>query len=356
MGLFTAPTPQPYGVQSPIIQINQYPVWGEEVALALYFTEVAGMLMAILGVLEYTGKYPSMAKKGGPVAFVSTILAFAFFAYDLGRPLAGVSAPLEALANFYNSWMARGIIFVSGLLLFSLLYTISVLFSVKKVWLRVTFATLGMLFGLFSTVYSGFELAATTGIPFWNNAGLPVLFLAGGVFVGAGIGYVLAFFTKGDEGVMARRLMAKLLAFSGIAELVSWFLFLATVNYINVFDEVAYDYLLSQATFYADLILSGLAVLISGVGYLFSGPYLAVLFNPSLKGQKALGGETKPADLPSALKYAILVAAIFAIVAAFLTRADILFAGQYAYQTAPQTPFQIVSNQPIPIGSFGWRG
>jgi formate-dependent nitrite reductase membrane component NrfD len=355
MGLFTAPTPQPYGVQAPIIQINQFPLWGEEVALALYFTEVAGMLMAILGVMEYTGKYPSMARKGGPVAFVSTILAFAFFAYDLGRPLAATASPLEALVYFTNSWMARGIIFVSGLLLFSLLYTISVLFS-SKPWLRVTFATLGMLFGLFSTVYSGFELAATTGVPFWNNAGLPVLFLAGGIFVGAGIGYILAFVTKGDEGIMARRLMAKLLAFSGIAELVSWFMFLATVNYINVFDEVAYDYLLSQVTFYLDLILSGLAVLISGVGYLFSGPYIAVLLNPSLKQQKAIGGEARPSDLPTGLKYALLIAAIFAIVAAFLTRADILFAGQYAYQTAPQTPFQIVSNQPIPIGSFGWRG
>jgi len=39
MGLFTAPEPgTSFGVQAPIIQINQYPLWGEYVALALYFT------------------------------------------------------------------------------------------------------------------------------------------------------------------------------------------------------------------------------------------------------------------------------------------------------------------------------
>jgi len=151
---------------------------------------------------------------------------------------------------------------------------------------------------------------------------------------------------------MARRLMAKLLAFSGIAELASWFLFLATVNFIYVFDEIAYDYLLSQSTFYIDLILSTLAVLISGGGTLaFSFRMMPI----SKEVSKSLG-EIKPADLPTAVKYAVLVAAIFAIVAAYLTRADILFAGQYAYQVAPMTPFQIVSNQPIPVGSFGWRG
>lgn len=355
MGLFTAPTTQPYNIQAPIQQINMYPLWSEYVALALYFTEVAGMLMAILGVMEFTGKYPSMAKKGAPTVFVTTILAFAFFAADLGRPFAATSSPLAALEFFAYSWMARGIIFVSGLLLFSLLYTISVF--VKKVppFARITFSTLGMLFGLFSTTYSGFEFAATTGIPFWNNAGIPVLFLAGGTFVGAGLGYILAFVTKGDEGIMARRLMAKLIAYSGIAELVSWFLFLATVNHINVFDEIAYDYLLSQGTFYLDLILSGLSVLISGIGSLAASNAMRMMFKAPEAPKQAIG-EVRPSDLPTAIKYAILVAAVFAIVAAYLTRADILFAGQFAYQTAPQTPFQIVSNQPIPIGSFGWRG
>ncbi|TRM73858.1 nitrite reductase, partial [Sulfolobus sp. A20-N-F8] len=60
-------------------------------------------------------------------------------------------------------------------------------------------------------------------------------------------------------------------------------------------------------------------------------------------------------DFPAYIKYAILVVAILALIAGFYTRADVLFAGQYAYQLAPMTPFQTTSNQPIPVGSFGWR-
>lgn len=348
MGLFTAPAPSPYSINAPIIHINLYPLWSYDVAFALYFTEVAGMLMAIIGLMEWTGKYGRIGKIGGPVVFITTILAFAFFASDLGRPSAGVSAPLEAFANFGHSWMARGIIFVSGLLLFSFLYTATTfLKSQSMTWLRLTFATLGFLFGLFSTVYSGFEFAAATGIPFWNNAGVPTLFLAGGAFVGSGLLYLISMGVKGEEGMRARRLAAKLIAFSGIAELASWFLFLASVNTAYVFNEVAYYYLTSQATFYADLALSSLAVLLSGFSYLGSVPVKAIL------GGK---GGAQLTDLPSWAKGAIAIAAIFAIVAAFFTRADILFAGQYAYMVSPQTPFQIVSNQPIPIGSFGWRG
>lgn len=80
--------------------------------------------------------------------FVATILAFAFFAYDLGRPLAATSSPIEALINFSHSWMARGIIFVSGLLLFSLLYTFSVFLKLPQGIARkarIIFAVLGML-------------------------------------------------------------------------------------------------------------------------------------------------------------------------------------------------------------------
>ncbi|MDT7899927.1 MAG: DmsC/YnfH family molybdoenzyme membrane anchor subunit [Sulfolobales archaeon] len=349
MGLFTSPPNLPFGVQAPLVQINEYPLWGEYVALALFFTELAGMLMAILGVMEFTGKYRGLPKLGAPVVVVTAILAFAFFAMDLGRPYAATSAPVEALANFSHSWMARGIIFVSGLLLFGILYTIAVYFSKVPLWLRVTFSTIAMLFGIFSTVYSGFEFAAAPGVPMWNSGAIPLLFLAGGVFVGAGVAYILSIAVKGDEGVSARRTLAKLITFAGIAELASWFLYLATLNTGYVFNEVGYAYLTSQATFYVDLVISALAVIISGGGYLASVP-LGSIFG------KSKAGEAKVGDLPSAVKYAIVVAAIFAIVAAYLTRADVLIAGQIAYQTAPMTPFQTVSNQPIPIGAFGWRG
>ncbi|AWR98736.1 NrfD/PsrC family molybdoenzyme membrane anchor subunit [Metallosphaera hakonensis] len=355
MGLFSAPSPgTSFGIQAPIIQINQYPLWSEYVALALYFTEIAGMLMAIIGLMEVTGRFGSFTKRASVVTFIAAILALGFFDADLGRPSAAISSPIEALANFSHSWMARGIIFVGGLLLFSFLYMIVTVANMKSRLIRGVIAIIGVFAGIFSTTYSGFELAATTGVPFWNNGGIPALYLADGIFAAAGLAYLIALVGKSEDMIRARVTLTKLLLFSSVAELATWFLFMASVNFIYVFDQVAYNYLISQASFYADMGLTALTLVISGIG----GLAISGVPMMGMKGQapsKAVG-QMPIMDLPAAIKYLMIVAAIFALVAGYLTRADILFAGQYAYQLAPMTPFQIVTNQPIPIGSFGWRG
>ncbi|AWR96139.1 nitrite reductase [Acidianus sulfidivorans JP7] len=355
MGFFTAPAPNTsFGIQAPIIQINQYPLWAEYTALALYFTEVPGMLMAIIGIMEVTGKYRAFTRRSSVAVFIGAILALVFFDLDLGRPSAGITAPLRALSYLPFSWMARGVIFVSGLLLFSFLYMVISLLRVNNKWIRGGIAIVGVFAGIFSTVYSGFELSAATGIPFWNNGGLPVLYLAAGIFTASGLAYLLALVGKSEEMIRARLTTTKLMFYSSIAILVSWFLFLANVNRLYVFNEVAFNYLLSQVTFYADLALSLLSLIISGVGYMSISRLL--MFGIKQKPPQTAIGEMPLADLPTLVKYLMIAAAIFALVAGYFARADILYAGQYAYQVAPMTPFQYVSNQPIPIGSFGWRG
>ncbi|MEW9492141.1 MAG: NrfD/PsrC family molybdoenzyme membrane anchor subunit [Candidatus Aramenus sulfurataquae] len=345
MGLFTAPVPgTSFGVQAPILQINQYPEWDVTVALALFFTGLGGMLMAITGLLEVTGKYPGLVKRNSVFAFIFTTLALISFDIHLGNPERGFFAPINAFPQMVHSWMARGIEFVGGLLLFTFIFmALKVVLNSKSVVLNWTFAILGVLAGIFSTTYSGFELSAATGVPFWNNGGLPALFLASGTVGGAAWSYIMSFVGSGEEWIRARRLTAKLLAYSAIAELATWFLFVANVNFINVFDEVGYIYLVTSATFALDLVLLGLGFVVPGIGTLMIW-----------RATKATGGNTLN-DFSMAIKVAILVVAVLALVAGFFTRADVLFAGQYAYQLAPLTPFQYTSNQPVPIGSFGWR-
>ncbi|QKR00587.1 polysulfide reductase NrfD [Metallosphaera tengchongensis] len=355
MGLFTSPSPgTSFGIQAPIIQINQYPLWGDYVALALYFTEIAGMLMAIIGLMEVKGKFTSFNKRASVVTFIAAVLALGFFDMDLGRPAAALSSPIEAIANFGHSWMARGIIFVGGLLLFSFLYMAVSLLNMKNRLVRGVIAVIGVFAGIFSTTYSGFELAATTGVPFWNNAGIPVLYLADGIFAATGLAYIVALAGKNEDVIRARVTLSKLLFFSSVAELAAWFLFMASVNFIYVFDQVAYNYLITSSSFLADLGLTSLTLVLSGIGYLsISG--IPMMGMKGATTSKAVG-ELPVMDLPAVMKYLLVVAAILALVAGYLTRADVLFAGQYAYQLAPLTPFQIVTNQPVPIGSFGWRG
>ncbi len=351
MGLFTSPSPNtPFGVQAPLLEINQYPMWGTEVALALYFTELAGMLMAIIAIFRLKG-YTSISRTGSIAVFVSAVLALAFFVYDLGRPMAAISSPLAALEAFSHSWMARGIIFVGGLLLFSFIFMVlnlmrrPTMLGLKVGALTKVVGVIGLLLGIFSTVYSGFELAATTGIPFWNNGAVPLLYLADGIFVGDALAYILAFFTKGDEGVRTRVITTRLLTFSSIALLSSWFLFMASVNFIYVFDEIAYYIMTSSLSFVADIGLITLSLGVSGL----------VMIPTYVKGFP-LFKVSESGDLSTKVKYVVLVIAVIALVAGYLTRADILFAGQAAYQLSPMTPFQISSGQPVPIGSFGWRG
>ncbi|MEM3971965.1 MAG: NrfD/PsrC family molybdoenzyme membrane anchor subunit [Saccharolobus sp.] len=344
MGLFTAPVPGTnYSITTPIIQINQYPEWDVTVALALYFTGLGGMLMAITGLLEITGKYNELVKKNAIFAFIFTVLALVSFDMHLGMPGRGFFAPINALPQMVHSWMARGIEFVGGLLLFTFLFMILKLLNSKNIVANWTLAILGIIAGIFSTTYSGFELSSATGVPFWNNGGLPALFLASGTVAGAAWSYIMSLITRGEEGIRARRLTAKLLAYAAIAELASWFLFAANVNFIYVFDQVAYEYLVTSLTFILDLALLGIVVIVPGIGNL-------------MLWRRATRAATPQAlDFPAYLKYAILAVAILALIAGYFTRADILFAGQYAYQVAPMTPFQLTSNQPIPIGSFGWR-
>ncbi|MEM4024767.1 MAG: NrfD/PsrC family molybdoenzyme membrane anchor subunit, partial [Metallosphaera sp.] len=340
MGLFSAPSPgTSFGIQAPIIQINQYPMWGTYVALALYFTEIAGMLMAIIGLMEVTRRYDSFTRRASVVAFIASILALGFFDLDLGRPNAGITAPMAAFVYFGNSWMARGIVFVGGLLLFTFLYMVVTVFKFNNRLIRGVIAILGFFAGIFSTTYSGFELAATTGVPFWNNAGIPALYLADGIFAATGLAYLIALIGKSEDMIRARVTLTKLLFFSSIAEFATWFLFMASVNFIYVFNQVAYNYLLSQATFYADMALTALTLIISGFGSLSISGVIS-MFGAKVEAPSGAMGKMPVTDLPTMIKYVMIAAAIFALVGGYLTRADVLFAGQYAYQLAPMTPFQ----------------
>ncbi|NON63103.1 NrfD/PsrC family molybdoenzyme membrane anchor subunit [Acidianus sp. RZ1] len=345
MSLYTAPAPNtPYGIQTPLLQINQYPLWSGYVELALYFTELAGMLMVIIALLE-VAKFKSITKSGSIATFIASVLALGFFAADLGRPEEGIFAPIRAIQFFPYSWMARGVIFVSGLLLFSFIYMVMKILNKGGRITTLVVAILGLFAGIFSTTYSGFELAATTGVPFWNNGAIPLLYLSDGVFVATALAYILAFFIKSEEGARVRFLMVRLQFYSSIAVLSSWFLFMATVNYLYVFNQVAFYYMLSTSSFALDIGLTGIVVVLSGFSTMPTFGFL-------MKGVQ-IGGIM---DLPSTIKYIMLATAIIALIAGFLTRADILLAGQYAYQLAPMTPFQLTNSQPVPIGAFGWRG
>lgn len=334
MGLFNAPSSSGYGFTTPITQINVYPEWGATVALALYFTELGGMTAAILSLMYISGKYSRITRPGSIAMFIATVLALGFFTADLGQPGRALFSPFNALPQITHSWMARGIEFVGGLLLFSFLFMVgSFIKAIPKLVMKIL-AALNVIFGIAATTYSGFELAAATGVAFWyGNGAVPLLYLASGILAGTALLFLIAFFMRSEEGGMARSLLGKLLAYSAIAELAAWFIFVENVNPTLPFDALGLSYLLSSSTFYIDIAFDFLIVLGAGGGALMT------------RGSPRMMGSWN---------YILFVLAILALLAAYFARIDILYAGQFAYAAAPQAPFN--QNSSLVTPGFGWRG
>ena len=112
------------------------------------------------------------------------VLALVFVVADLSRPWnmpgAILSSILGGTFGWVRSWMAVGIALLSlgtVLLLFLTLRYIAdsgiLVRIVDSTWYGVLLVVVGVLI----TIYSGFLIAAAPGIPFWNTALIPVLWL-----------------------------------------------------------------------------------------------------------------------------------------------------------------------------------
>ena len=134
--------------------------------VSLWFNSLWGMLIGWLIVLVL---------KGG------THLAY------LGHPLRFWRAVLRP----QTSWISRGLI---AIVLFAVFGALQLIFSY---WLpgssaELTFKVLAGVMAAVVAIYTGFVLGYLTGVPFWNNGLLPVVFLACGISGGLGLALAIA--------------------------------------------------------------------------------------------------------------------------------------------------------------------
>ena len=90
------------------------------------------------------------------------------------------------MARPQSSWLARGFYFI---ILFSLLVPVQLFFSyfLPGSIEEIAFKIEGGLLAVAVMVYGGFVLNRVKGIPYWNSAWLPVVFLMGGITGGFGL-------------------------------------------------------------------------------------------------------------------------------------------------------------------------
>lgn len=147
----------------------------------LWFAGIAGMTSVAYVLLKWFGVAEGR-RELSLVIFISYILATAFVVADLARPWNVVNAITTSLFagtfGLTRSWMAIGIGLLSVGILLGLL---AVLRNVGVKALRIIdgrwFDLLTAFIGVAVTVYSGFLIAAAPGIPFWNTALLPLLWI-----------------------------------------------------------------------------------------------------------------------------------------------------------------------------------
>ncbi len=90
-----------------------------------------------------------------------------------------------------SSWLARGILFVLGFILFGAIQ-LALSFWMPGGAAEVVFKVLAGAAALAVTVYTGFVLNTVKAVPFWNSTLLPVLFVLCGVLGGFGLSVVIA--------------------------------------------------------------------------------------------------------------------------------------------------------------------
>jgi formate-dependent nitrite reductase membrane component NrfD len=124
-----------------------------------------------------------------------------------------------------TSWLARGLVFVALFGLFGALQLISSYWLTGTGW-EILFKILaGTLAGLVAA-YSGFVMSYVNGIPFWNSALLPLLFLVLGLFGGSALLTLIGLLGRNADFIAALGFALSLLPVS--ACLIALYLWTAT--------------------------------------------------------------------------------------------------------------------------------
>jgi formate-dependent nitrite reductase membrane component NrfD len=118
------------------------------------------------------------------VLLISIVAALVFVVADLSRPWNLVNAMTTSFFTgqfgLFRSWMAVGIVLILVAMVLLFLVALRHTSNIKMLnavvdagWFGVLLAAVGVLV----TIYSGFLIAAAPGIPFWNTALIPVLWI-----------------------------------------------------------------------------------------------------------------------------------------------------------------------------------
>lgn len=159
--------------------------WGWTIAFFLWFVGLAGMGL----FLNYWLKSKRVFFICTVSAILGTLLVVSHLARMLNLPMAVINSLLEWKFNF-TSWMFIGICILSVLCIATVVVS-WLLSKGRDELLSGPPALFNAALGVAATAYSGFLLTQAAGVPLWNTAALPVLWIASGLACAVGLVEVL---------------------------------------------------------------------------------------------------------------------------------------------------------------------
>lgn len=186
--------------------------WGATVVLDLFLSGFGGCLFAASALLLLVAgdTHRRSVRVASWISFASVLAGVLCLLADVGQPLRAMIMPLS-FSNF-GSWMPRGAWSLAIALLVFLLFALS---FERKVTdricgsdaaertrvlrgARIGLSVVGIIAGLFVTLYTGFLLKDSVNIPFWDTLFLPATFVCSSF--AAGCGTLLLIVALAEEG------------------------------------------------------------------------------------------------------------------------------------------------------------
>ena len=177
----------------------------------------------------------------------------------LGKPLRFWRMALSS--GWKTSWISRGIIFVTLFLLLGLAHMLLIQSASRFTALLVA----ANIFAFLTVIYGGFAMNYVNGIPLWNTALLPILYVISGLWGGAEVtlGIVL-----GSGGIAVGVVIEEWIRLLLIGYLLLIPVYLMSVRYTSLTGEISVRYMvLSEWSplFWVAVVILGMVIPLAAV-------------------------------------------------------------------------------------------
>jgi formate-dependent nitrite reductase membrane component NrfD len=155
--------------------------WRGLIAIYLFLGGVGGGAYAVAATGSILGDaWANVTSAGLYLSFPVVIVGMLFLLAHLGSPM---RAPL-AMSKLGSSWISRGVWILSIFILLSVIHFGLLMSSGADTEIPLALPIVGMLFAVFTMLYTGALLSGSKGYAFWMTGMLPVLFMVSGLVTG----------------------------------------------------------------------------------------------------------------------------------------------------------------------------